>query len=64
MGYLTNPNLGNIVNDAFLSPMRSFTPLALDFWCHLAEGLTDDSDIAVTVDTVQKKLSKLKRSKA
>ena len=58
-------SLANIVNDAFLSLMRSFTPLVLDFWRHIAEGLTDDSDIAVTVDhdTVQKTLSKLNKTK-
>ena len=44
--------------------MRSFTPLALDYWRHLVEGLTDDSGIVVTVDTGQKKLSKLNTSKA
>ena len=63
-GISDKSTLANIVNDAFLSPMRSFTPLALDYWRHLVEGLTDDSDIAVTVDTVQKKLSKLNGSKA
>ena len=44
--------------------MRSYTPLAFDYWRHLAEGLPEDSDIAVTADIVQKKLLKLNRSKA
>jgi hypothetical protein len=51
--------LANIVNETFLSPMRSLTPLPSDYWCNSAEGLIDDPDIIVSVDSVQKKLSKL-----
>jgi hypothetical protein len=44
--------------------MRSLTLLPSDYWCNSAEGLIDDPDIIVSVDSVDNKLSKLNRSKA
>ena len=63
-GISDKTRLANMVNEAFLSPMRRFTPLSSNYWRNLAEGVTEDPHIIVTVDSVQKGLSTLNRSKA
>ena len=56
--------LANIINKAFLSPMRSFTPLPADYVIHPTNNATQQSALVVSNKSVYKKLMKLNRSKA
>ena len=54
----------NIINKAFLSPMRSFTPLPADYVIHPTNNATQQPALVVSNESVYKKLMKLNRSKA
>ena len=56
--------LANIINKAFLSPMRSFTPLPADYVIHPTNNATQQPALVVSNESVYKKLMKLNRSKA
>ena len=56
--------LANIINKAFLSPMRSFTPLPADYVILLTNSATQQPALIVSNESVYKKLMKLNRSKA
>ena len=56
--------LANIINKAFLSPMRSFTPLPADYVTLPTTSATQQHALVVSNELVYKKLMKLNRSKA
>ena len=56
--------LANIINKAFLSPMRSFTPLPADYVILPTNSATQQPALVVSNESVYKKLMKLNRSKA
>ena len=56
--------LANIINKAFLSPMRSFTPLPADYLTLPTTSATQQPALVVSNELVYKKLVKLNRSKA
>ena len=56
--------LANIINKAFLWPMRSFTPLPADYVIHPTNNATQQPALVVSNESVYKKLMKLNRSKA
>ena len=55
--------LANIINEAFLSPMYCFTPLPAAFPCTTFSNYSENP-LAVSVESVRKKLSKLNPCKA
>ena len=60
-----NVNLANIVNEAFLSPMRSFMPLQQDYSIDpLDETTIHHAEFVISKDLVFEKLCKLNQSKA
>ncbi len=56
-----NQNLANVINDAFLSPMREYIPLSP---CNGVLDTDTESDLIVTEESVFKKLSALIPTKA
>ena len=56
--------LSNIINKAFLSPMRSFTPLPADYVILPTNSATQQPALVVSNESVFRKLMKLNRSKA
>ena len=56
--------LASIINKAFLSPMRSFTPLPADYAIHPTNNATQQPELVLSNESVYKKLMKLNRSKA
>ena len=56
--------LANIIKKAFLSPMRSFTPLPADYAILPPNSATQQPALVVSNELVYKKLMKLNRSKA
>ena len=56
--------LAHIINKAFLSPMRSFTPLPADYVILPTNSGTQQPALVVSNESVYKKLMKLNRSKA
>ena len=56
--------LANIINKAFLSPMRSFTPLPVDYVILPTNSATQQPALVVSNELAYKKLMKLNRSKA
>lgn len=63
-GPTDNVNLANIINKAFLSPMRSFTPIPADYVIDPANSATQQPAFVVSKESVYKKLIKLNRTKA
>ena len=63
-GPTDNINLANIINKAFLSPMRSFTPIPADYVIDPANSATQQPAVVVSKESVFKKLIKLNRTKA
>ena len=63
-GPTDNVNLANIINKAFLSPMRSFTPIPADYVTDPANSATQQLGLVVSKESVFKKLIKLNRTKA
>ena len=62
-GPTDNVNLANIINKAFLSPMRSFTPIPADYITDPANSATQQLGLVVSKESVFKKLIKLNRTK-
>lgn len=63
-GPTDNVNLPNIINKAFLSPLRSFTPIPADYVIDPANSATQQPAFVVSKESVFKKLIKLNRTKA
>jgi hypothetical protein len=56
--------VANEINDAFLSPMAEFVPLAPEFCQNLVSNSQNEPTITITAEDVFKKLSKLNPRKA
>ena len=63
-GPTDNVNLANIISKAFLSPMRSFTPIPADYVIDPTNSATQQPAFVVSKESVYKKLIKLNRTKA
>ncbi|XP_022780073.1 uncharacterized protein LOC111321455 [Stylophora pistillata] len=57
-------SLANTINKAFLTPMQCFSPLPADFVITPSNSATQQPALAVSNESIYKKLTKLNRSKA